>query len=406
MAATVTRRIPMVVKNGGAIQVRNLITKKAEVLTDFEAQHKMPVAKRVDAIPIAQYGGRHAVTMLAGGGIGPELMNYVKQVFRVGGVPVDFEDVQMNPKSESNEDLEYAITSIRRNGVAIKGNIETGSMNRAVISRNVALRNELDLYVNVLHCKSYPGIPTRQKGVDILIVRQNTEGEYAMLEHESVTGVIESMKVVTQENSERVARYAFEYAKKQGRKKVTTIHKANIMKLSDGLFLETSRQIAKEYPNIEHNDMIIDNCCMQLVSNPHQFDVMIMTNLYGTIVSNVVCGIVGGAGLLSGKNYGDHYAVFEPGTRNTGTAIAGKNIANPIAMLNAAVDMLDHLGHVHHAKIITEAIDKTVNEDRIHTPDLGGTASSTDVVENILKHVQKATKTIYWIKPGSMRVSA
>lgn len=205
------------------------------------------------------------------------------------------------------------------------------------------------------------------------------------------------MKIVTVENSERVARYAFEYAKSTGRTKVTTIHKANIMKLSDGLFLETSRRVAKEYPEIKHNDMIIDNCCMQLVSNPHQFEVMNMTNLYGTITSNVICGLIGGAGLLSGRNYGDlvsitipnpyfvrliptgncekwicdfsiQYAVFEPGTRNTGTAIAGRNVANPIAMLNASVDMLYHLGHKNHADAINEAIHKTICEDKIHTP--------------------------------------
>lgn len=370
--------------------------RKAATMSAYDMQHKTPVQKKLIAIPKAQYGGRHTVTMLPGGGIGPELMGYVTEVFRYGGVPVDFELVQIDPKSEGNEDLEYAITSIRRNGVAIKGNIETGSLATDIISRNVALRNELDLFVSVIHTKSYPGVVARQKNIDVIIVRQNTEGEYAMLEHESVHGVVESMKIVTEDNSERVARFAFEYARKNGRKKVTTIHKANIMKLSDGLFLETSRKVAKDFPEIEHNDMIIDNCCMQLVSNPHQFDVMIMTNLYGTIVSNVICGLVGGAGLFSGKNYGDHYAIFEPGTRNTGTAIAGKNIANPIAMLNASVDMLEHLGHQTHAKIIDKAIERTINEDRIHTPDLGGDAKSTDVVNNILKHVQDATKAMKW----------
>lgn len=172
---------------------------------------------------------------------------------------------------------------------------------------------------------------------------------------------------MTVENSERLSRYAFEYARTHGRKKVTTIHKANIMKISDGTFLESSRRIAKEYPDIQHNDMIIDNTCMQLVSNPHQFDVLLTTNLYGSITSNVICGLIGGAGLLSGKNYGDHYAVFEPGTRNTGTAIAGKNIANPLAMLNASVDMLMHLGHKQHAAAIDDAIHSTIVEDRIHT---------------------------------------
>nr|CAD7405740.1 unnamed protein product [Timema cristinae] len=257
-------------------------------------------------IPKAQYGGRHTVTMLPGAGIGPELMNYVKEVFRYAGVPVDFEVVQIDPKSETNDDLDYAITTIRRNGVAIKGNIETGSLTRGVTSRNVALRNELDLYVNVLKCQTYPGVPSRQKNIDIVIIRQNTEGEYAMLEHESVHGVVESMKVVTQENSERVARFTFEFARKNGRKK---------------------------------------------------------------------------------------YSVFEPGARNTGTSIAGKNIANPIAMLNASVDMLEHLGHRYHAEIIKSAIDKTINEDRIHTPDLGGQATSIDVVQNIIRHLQETTKT-------------
>ncbi|XP_037922786.1 isocitrate dehydrogenase [NAD] subunit gamma, mitochondrial isoform X1 [Hermetia illucens] len=345
-------------------------------------------------IPRAQYGGRNAVTMLPGGGIGPELMKYVRDVFHFAGVPIDFEVIDIDPSTEGNDDLDYAITSIKRNGVAIKGNIETKSEELGAVSRNVALRNELDLYVNVLHCKSYPGIATRHPNIDVIIVRQNTEGEYAMLEHESVPGVVESMKVVTDENAERVARFAFEYAKNNGRKKVTTIHKANIMKLSDGLFLEVSKRVAKDYPNLEHNNMIIDNCCMQLVSNPYQFDVMNMTNLYGTIVSNVLCGLSGGAGLYSGRNYGDHYAIFEPGTRNTGTAIAGKNIANPIAMLNSAVDMLVHLGHNDHAQVISEAIYQTISEDNLRTPDIGGTASSTDVIENIMKVLSK--KRVHW----------
>ncbi|XP_011196884.2 isocitrate dehydrogenase [NAD] subunit gamma, mitochondrial isoform X2 [Zeugodacus cucurbitae] len=335
--------------------------------------------------PSAQYGGRHAVTMLPGGGIGPELMHYIREIFSFVGAPIDFEVIDIDPSTEGNHDLEYAITSIKRNGVAIKGNIETKSQGLDEVSRNVAIRNELDLYVNVVHCRAYPGIPSRHKNIDIVLIRQNTDGEYAMLEHESVRGVVESMKVVTVENAERVARYAFEYARQNNRKKVTTIHKANIMKLSDGLFLDVAKNVHKEYPEIEHNNMIIDNTCMQLVSNPHQFDVMNMTNLYGTIVSNVICGLIGGAGLLSGANYGDHFAVFEPGTRNTGTAIAGKNIANPVAMIRASAAMLNHLGHKEHARVIYEATYETLVNDGIRTPDVGGTASSTDVVENILK---------------------
>lgn len=343
---------------------------------------------------MAIYGGRHTVTMLPGGGIGPELMGYVREVFKYAGVPVDFEVVDIDPNSESEEDLEYAITSIKRNGVGIKGNIETKSESVGIVSRNVALRNELDLFMNVVHCKSWPGVVSRHNNIDIVILRQNTEGEYAMLEHESVKGVVESMKIMTRENSERVARYAFEFARAHNRKKVTTVHKANIMKLTDGLFLETSRQVAKEYPDIKHSDMIVDNTCMQLVSNPQQFDVMITTNLYGTIVGNVIAGLLGGAGLLSGRNYGDHYAVFEPGARSTGTAIAGKNLANPIAMLNASVDMLTHLGHHFHAEAISDAIEKTVNEDRILTKDVGGQSTSTEVVQNVLRRL--AETDLHW----------
>ncbi|KAJ8953288.1 hypothetical protein NQ318_015870 [Aromia moschata] len=335
-------------------------------MSAFEIQHKTPLTKKINPIPIALYGGRNAVTMLPGGGIGPELMGYVREVFKYSGAPVDFELIDIDPKGDDNTDLDYAIMSIKRNGVAIKGNIETKSESAGVISRNVAIRNELDLYT---------------KDIDIVIIRQNTEGEYAMLEHESVDGVVESMKVVTESNSDRVGKVRIRVCEKNWQKE-DYYHSQSKYYLSDGLFLDTSKKIAKEYPEIQHNDMIIDNCCMQLVSNPHQFDVMIMTNLYGSIVSNVVCGLIGGAGLLSGKNYGDHYAVFEPGTRNTGTAIAGKNVANPIAMLSASVDMLEHLGHAQHANLIKRAI--------VKKPYLGGTAKSTDVVQRIIDHILQA----------------
>lgn len=239
--------------------------------------------------------------MLPGGGIGAELMNYVREIFRYAGVPVDFEVIDIDPHSESNDDLEYAITTIKRNGVAIKGNIETKSEATGVLSRNVAIRNELDLFVNVLHCKSFPSVRSHYQDVDLIVIRQNTEGEYAMLEHESVSGVVESMKIMTDEASERLARFTFEFARNNGRKKVTTIHKANIMKLSDGLFLKVSQRVAKDYPDIEHDNMIIDNTCMQLVARPKQFDVLLTTNLYGSICSNVICGLIGGAGLYSGE---------------------------------------------------------------------------------------------------------
>jgi len=343
-------------------------------------------------IPLAKYGGRHTVTMLPGDGIGPEMMGYVKEVFRYAGAPVDFETVELDPSTDDYNDLVNAISSVKRNGCAIKGNIET-NMNRPDIkSRNVEMRNELDLFVNRVHCVSQPGVKTRHDDIDIVLMRQNVEGEYAMLEHENVPGVVESLKIVTEPQCERLCRYAFEWARENQRKKVTLIHKANIMKVTDGLFLEVSKRVAKDYPDIEHQQMIIDNCCMQLVSNPWQFDVMVLTNLYGTIVSNLVCGLIGGPGIISGSNIGPRYAIFEPATRNTGSRLSGKNRANPCAMLNAGADMLDHLGLKYHSDLIKSAVDITVNVDKIHTEDLGGSATSMDVVQNIINHVKMAAK--------------
>ncbi|XP_035227859.1 isocitrate dehydrogenase [NAD] subunit gamma, mitochondrial-like [Stegodyphus dumicola] len=332
------------------------------------------------------------VSMLPGDGIGPELMGHVKEIFRLGGVPVDFEEVHLDSTVQHIDNVEEAIISIKRNGVAIKGNIETRANNPQFRSRNVILRLELNLFVNVLHCKSQPSIKTRHSDIDIVLIRQNTEGEYSCLEHESVPGVIESLKIVTREKSEEIARFAFDYAVQNNRKKVTAVHKANIMKLADGLFLKTCSDIAKEYPQIEFDSIIIDNCSMQLVSNPYQFDVLLLPNLYGNILNNIACGLVGGPGIISGQNYGHEYAVFETGSRNTGKGIAGKNIANPVAMLNASVDLLQYLGLEKHAKIIGDAIFQTVNIDKIHTPDLGGTARTSDVVENVIKIVQEKTK--------------
>ena len=343
-------------------------------------------------IPLAKYGGRHTVTMLPGDGIGPEMMGYVKEVFRYAGAPVDFETVHLDPGTDDYRDLENAISAVKRNGCAIKGNIETKLNRPDIKSRNVEMRNELDLFVNRVHCKSQPGVRTRHEDIDIVLMRMNTEGEYAQLEHESVPGVVESLKIVTEPHCERLCRYAFEWARENGRKKVTLIHKANIMKVTDGMFLEVCKQVAKDYPDIEHQSMIIDNCCMQLVSNPWQFDVMVLTNLYGTIVSNLVCGLIGGPGVISGVNVGPRYAIFEPATRNTGTNLAGKNVANPCAMLNASGDLLNHLGYKYHAELVKSAVYNTVNVDKIHTADLGGSATTLDVVQNVINHIKQAAE--------------
>merc|ERR1719400_2403613 len=213
-----------------------------------------------------------------------------------------------------------------------------------------------------------------------------------MMEHENVPGVVESLKIMTDQHAERLCRYSYEWARANGRKKVTLIHKANIMKVTDGLFLATGKNVAKDYPDIEHQQMIIDNCCMQLVSNSWQFDVMVLTNLYGTIVSNLVCGLIGGPGVISGANVGPRYAIFEPATRNTGTSLAGRNSANPCAMLNAGGDLLSHLGYTAQAELVRNAVWDTVNVAKIHTADLGGDATSQDVVHNVINHIKAASR--------------
>uniref|UniRef100_A0AAQ4NYH9 Isocitrate dehydrogenase [NAD] subunit, mitochondrial n=1 Tax=Gasterosteus aculeatus aculeatus TaxID=481459 RepID=A0AAQ4NYH9_GASAC len=288
--------------------------------------------------PPAKYGGRHTVTLIPGDGIGPELLNHVKEVFRFCCVPVDFEVVHVNSAVETEDDINNAITAIRRNGVALKGKRPGFWCNES----RAQLR-EADLYANVMHCQSLPGVQTRHKNIDIMIIRENTEGEYSNLEHENVSGVVESLKIITRTNSLRIAEYAFQLAREKGRKRVTAVHKANIMKLGDGLFLQCCREVASDYPDLTFDSMIVDNTTMQLVSKPQQFDVMVMPNLYGNVVSNVCAGLVGGPGLVPGANYGRDYAVFETATRNTGKSIAGKNIANPTAMLLASCMMLDHL---------------------------------------------------------------
>ncbi|XP_033647735.1 isocitrate dehydrogenase [NAD] subunit gamma, mitochondrial-like isoform X1 [Asterias rubens] len=342
----------------------------------------------------ARYGGWHTVTIIPGDGIGPELMPHVKEVFRQAGAPVDFEELMLSGDrvAVEGEGVEDALVAIKRNGTALKGNIHT-HVNRLAVckSNNVRLRVELDLFANVVQCKSMPGLNTRHSNIDIAIIRENTEGEYSSLEHESVDGVVESLKIITADRSKRIAKYAFDFATRHNRSKVTAIHKANIMKLGDGLFLESCREVSKLYPKIEFGDMIVDNCCMQLVSNPTQFDVMVMPNLYGNIISNIGTGLVGGPGMVPGQNIGEDFAVFETATRNTGKTIAGKNVANPSAMLLAGCLLLRHLGLNQHADLIHSAVIKTVIQNKVHTADLGGTATTSDVVEGVIRELQSAT---------------
>ncbi|KAJ1845424.1 isocitrate dehydrogenase (NAD(+)) idh1, partial [Coemansia sp. RSA 2708] len=223
--------------------------------------------------------------------------------------------------------------------------------------------------------------------VDFVIIRENTEGEYSGLEHQSFPGVVESLKIITRPKTERIARYAFDYALRNGRKKVTIVHKANIMKLADGLFLNTCRAIAKEYPSVQYNDMIVDNTAMQLVSRPQQFDVMVMPNLYGSIVSNIGAGLIGGPGIVPGANYGREFAIFEPGSRHVAKDIQGRNTANPSSLILSSVMMLRHLQLGEHADRIEHAVSKTLSIDGVRTPDLGGSHSTTDFTKAVIRNL-------------------
>ena len=263
--------------------------------------------------------------------------------------------------------------------------IETGSHN----SWNVAMRQQLDIYASLVICKTLPGYPTRHKDVDFAIIRENTEGEYSGLEHQSYPGVVESLKVSTRAKAERICRFAFDFALKNGRKKVTCVHKANIMKLGDGLFLNTFRAVAKEYESsgITSNDMIVDNTSMQLVSKPQQFDVMVMPNLYGNIVSNIGAALVGGPGIVPGCNIGREYALYEPGCRHVAKDIMGTGKANPAAMILSSTMMLRHLGLDTQANQIAESVYKVIQEAKVRTADMGGNAKTQDFTGAVISHL-------------------
>jgi len=336
----------------------------------------------------AKYGGRHTAVLIPGDGIGQEMSEHLKNCFRIIQAPIDFETIDMRGDKYDESEIQYALTAVKRSGACLKGNIHT-SLNEPGRARNLRIRTELDLYANVIHAQSYPGVQTRHKDVDIYLIRENTEGEYSGMEHESVPGVVESLKIISKEKCERIARFAFEFAVSHDRKKVTAVHKANIMKQADGLFLRTCRAVASEYPNIEFNDMIVDNTCMQLVSNPNQFDVMVLPNLYGAVVSNICCGLVGGPVIAAGSNYGNDTAVFEMATRNTGVSITGQNVANPVAFLMAGCKMLEYYDLKDHADMIRGACSYVINDAQIHTPDLHGNAHTSDVMHCITNYLKE-----------------
>jgi isocitrate dehydrogenase (NAD+) len=277
------------------------------------------------------------------------------------------------------------LDSIKRNKVALKGPVTT-PVGGGFTSVNVGLRKALELYANLRPVWNIPSVPSHYEGIDLVIVRENTEDLYSGLEHEIVPGVVESLKIITSKSSSRVARFAFEYARRHGRKRVTAVHKANIMKLSDGLFLDTVRQVGTEYPDIAQDDRIVDAVCMHLVMKPTQFDVLLLPNLYGDIVSDLCAGLVGGLGVVPAANLGDDAAVFEA-VHGSAPDIAGKNIANPMALLLSAVLMLRHIGEGAIADRVISALHAVLTEARVRTRDLGGTASTTEFADAIAQRM-------------------
>lgn len=329
------------------------------------------------------------VTLIPGDGIGPEIMHAASRIIDAAGADIKWEvhDAGMKVFADQNTAVpETLLASIRRNKIALKGPLTT-FVGKGFASANVMLRKELDLYANLRPVRNLGGIPSRYENVDIVIVRENTEDLYAGIEHVVVPGVMVSIKVITSLASERIARFAFEYARKRNRKKVTAVHKANIMKLTDGLFLESARKVAAQYPDIEFEDQIVDALCMKLVMDPLRFDVLLLSNLYGDIVSDLAAGLVGGLGVVPGANYGDDVAVFEA-VHGSAPDIAGKGVANPLAVLFSGIMMLRRIGRDDIADRIKDAAFAVLKDGKVRTPDLGGKATTEQFADAIIARLR------------------
>jgi isocitrate dehydrogenase (NAD+) len=328
---------------------------------------------------------KYTITLIPGDGIGPEVTAAVVRIIEAAGVEVTWETHYAGAQAleKFGETLPAdLLESIQRNKVALKGPITT-PIGKGFTSVNVGLRKALDLYANLRPVRALPNVPSRYPELDLVVVRENTEDLYSGIEHVVVPGVVESIKIITEKASTRIAKYAFEYARREGRKKVTAIHKANIMKLSDGLFLDCFRNVSKDYPEIEADDKIVDNACMQLVMRPEQFDIMLLENLYGDIVSDLCAGLIGGLGLVPGANIGERGAVFEA-VHGSAPDIAGQGIANPTALLQSGLLMLRHLGERDAAQTIEAAMLKVFTEGKVRTRDIGGHAGTMEFAEAIM----------------------
>lgn len=323
---------------------------------------------------------------MPGDGIGPEVFDSVVEIFDAGKVPISWEVVDLSLKGKEKEPIsQLTLDKVKSNKIGLKGPTAT-PIGGGHVSINVFLRRNLNLCVNVRPCISVPGVKTLYDNVDVVTIRENTEGEYSGKEHEVVPGVIENLKIISEKACLRAARYAFEYAKKYNRKKVHALHKASVMKMGDGLFLKKSREVSHDYPDIEYFEKNVDTACGILVSDPQYFDVMVMPNLYGDIVSDVCAGLIGGLGLTPSGNIGDEYAIFEA-VHGSAPDIAGKNLANPTALLFSSVMMLRHLNLIEQAERIEHAIHSVLRAGTTRTKDLGGNSSTTAYTKAIINNL-------------------
>jgi len=333
----------------------------------------------------------HRITLIPGDGIGPEVTKATVRILEATGVNFEWETFEAG--AEAFEKYKEYIPkelneSIERTRVGLKGPVTT-PIGGGFASINVELRKRFELYANFRPIRNLPHIPTRYPDVDLIIVRENTEGLYSAIEHEVVPGVVESLKIITEKASTRIARFAFDYARKNNRKKIHAIHKANIMKLSDGLFLRCSRAVAKEYPEITYGEHIVDNTCMQLVMNPYQYDMLVLENLYGDIISDLCAAFVGGLGLVPGANFGDQCAIFEA-VHGSAPDIAGKNVANPTALLRSALLMLRHIGEHEAARKIRNGLDQVYRHRDKLTKDVGGKAGTSEFADAVIEAMANA----------------
>lgn len=326
------------------------------------------------------------VTAMPGDGIGPEVFASVVEIFNAAHVPISWDVIDLSVRGNEKCPISpKAFESIRENKIGLKG--PTGTpIGGGHVSLNVFLRRELNLFANVRPCISVPGVKTLYENVNLVTIRENTEGEYSGKEHEVVPGVIENLKIISEKACTRIAKYAFEYAKKYNRKKIHALHKASVMKMGDGLFLKKTREVASEYPMIEYFEKNVDTACGIMVSKPEMFDVMVMPNLYGDIVSDVGAGLIGGLGLTPSGNIGTDYAVFEA-VHGSAPDIAGKNLANPTALLFSSVMMLRYLNFPDHADRIEKSIHQVLIEGTTRTKDLGGNSSTTEYTRAIINHL-------------------